>query len=395
MKKKFTYLLEVFWIFLKLGLTSFGGPIAHLGFFHDEFVVRRKWLDEHAYADLVALCQFLPGPASSQVGMALGFSRAGYLGAIAAWIGFTAPSATLLILFAFGISNLTGAIHLSYLHGLKIVAVAIVAHAIWGMSTKLCPDKTRASMAVGAAILASLTTSAILQIAIIAAGGILGIALLKTNEQLPHSPFSIEASRKTGAFLLTAFVAILIGLPLLANLNSNTTIRQFDSFYRAGSLVFGGGHVVLPLLKNEVVNAGWVSNESFMAGYGAAQAIPGPLFSFSAYLGAVSNVPPAGVMGALICLIAAFLPSFLLVLGVLPFWENLRKFDQMKFAMKGINATVVGLLLAAFYNPVWTSAIFTSKDFAIALGAFLLLMFWKAPSWLVVLLAALTSGLLS
>lgn len=250
-------------------------------------------------------------------------------------------------------------------------------------------------MAVVAAILASLMTSALAQIGIIAVGGILGITLLKNNDQLPHSPFSTKSSRKAGAFLLAVFLAILIGLPFLANLYNNIELKQFDSFYRAGSLVFGGGHVVLPLLKNEVVNSGWVSNESFMAGYGAAQAIPGPLFSFSAYLGAVSSVEPSGVLGALICLIAAFLPSFLLVLGVLPFWENLRKFDQMKFAMMGINATVVGLLLAAFYNPVWTSAIFTTKDFAIAIGAFLLLMFWKAPSWLVVILTAVTAGLLT
>lgn len=388
-------IFEVFWIFLKLGFTSFGGPIAHLGYFHDEFVLRRKWLDEHAYADLVALCQFLPGPASSQVGMALGFSRAGYFGAIAAWIGFTLPSAALLVLFAFGISSLTGTIHLSYLHGLKIVAVSIVAHAIWGMSTKICPDKIRATMAVVAAILASLMTSALAQIGIIAAGGAIGIALLKNNDQLPHSPFSTKSSRRAGTFLLAVFAVILIGLPLLVSLYNNVALKQFDSFYRAGSLVFGGGHVVLPLLKNEVVTSGWVSNESFMAGYGAAQAIPGPLFSFSAYLGAVSSVQPSGIIGALICLIAAFLPSFLLVLGVLPFWENLRKFDQMKFAMKGINATVVGLLLAAFYNPVWSSAIFTAKDFAIALGAFLLLMFWKAPSWLVVILTALATGLLT
>lgn len=388
-------LFEVLWIFLKLGFTSFGGPIAHLGYFHDEFVLRRKWLDEHAYADLVALCQFLPGPASSQFGMALGFSRAGYFGAIAAWIGFTLPSAALLVLFAFGISSLTGTIHLSYLHGLKIVAVSIVAHAIWGMSTKLCPDKIRATMAVVAAILASLMTSALAQIGIIVAGGAIGIALLKNNDQLPHSPFSTKSSRRAGTFLLAVFAVILIGLPLLASLYNNIALKQFGSFYRAGSLVFGGGHVVLPLLKNEVVTSGWVSNESFMAGYGAAQAIPGPLFSFSAYLGAVSSVQPSGIIGALICLIAAFLPSFLLVLGVLPFWENLRKFDQMKFAMKGINATVVGLLLAAFYNPVWTSAIFTAKDFAIAIGAFLLLMFWKAPSWLVVILTAVAAGLLT
>lgn len=388
-------LIEVFWIFLKLGITSFGGPIAHLGFFHDEFVVRRKWVNEHAYADLVALCQFLPGPASSQVGMALGFSRAGYLGALAAWIGFTIPSAVLLVLFAFGVSSLTDSIHLSYLHGLKIVAVAIVGQAIWGMITKLCPDKVRASIAVFAAILASLMTSAVSQIGIIAMGAALGIMLLKSRDSLPHSPFMTKSSRRVGTFLLALFVAILIGLPFVATFYNNASLKQFDSFYRAGSLVFGGGHVVLPLLKNEVVNSNMVSNESFMAGYGAAQAIPGPLFSFSAYLGAVSNALPSGIWGALICLVAVFLPSFLLILGVLPFWESLRKFDQMKFAMKGINATVVGLLLAAFYNPVWTSAILTTKDFAIAIGAFLLLALWKTPPWLVVILTSLTAGLLT
>lgn len=366
--------------------------MAHLGYFHDEFVSRRKWFDEHAYADLVALCQFLPGPASSQVGMAIGFSRAGYLGAIAAWIGFTMPSATILILFAYGVSNLTGTIHLSYLHGLKIVAVAIVAQAIWGMSIKLCPDKIRATMAVASAILASLMASALTQIAIIVAGGALGVFFLKPTEQLPHSPLSTPSSRTTGTVFLAIFLAILIGLPLLANLENNTTLKQVDSFYRAGALVFGGGHVILPLLKNEVVNSGWVTNESFMAGYGAAQAIPGPLFSLSAYLGAVSNVQPSGVLGAFICLVAAFLPSFLLVLGILPFWESLRKFSPIKSAMKGINAGVVGLLLAAFYNPVWTSAIFTATDFAMAMGAFLLLMFWKMPSWLVAILTTLISG---
>lgn len=387
-------IVEVFWIFLRLGLTSFGGPIAHLGYFHDEFVTKRKWINEHAYVDLVALCQFLPGPASSQVGIALGLSRAGYLGAIAAWIGFTLPSAIILVLFAFGISTLSGSIHQGYLHGLKIAAVAVVAQAIWAMSAKLCPDKIRASIAIAAAIVVSLIPSAFAQVGIIILGGILGVLLLKKGEHLPHVPITSKSSKTAGVGLLLVFFSLLLTLPILAGQTHNSAIKQFDSFFRAGSLVFGGGHVVLPLLKAEVVDTGRVTNEAFMAGYGAAQAIPGPLFTFSAYLGAISSDSSSGILGAALCLVAAFLPSYLLIVGVLPFWEDLRKHEKMKLAMKGINASVVGLLISAFYNPVWSSAIFNIRDFSLALGVFVLLVFWKAPSWLVVIICALLSGLI-
>ena len=389
------HLLEVFWIFLRLGLTSFGGPVAHLGYFHDEFVSRKKWINEHAYAELVALCQFLPGPASSQVGMAIGLSRAGYLGAIAAWIGFTLPSALLLILFAFGISQFSSVLNSGSLHGLKIAAVAIVAQAIWAMSIKLCTHKIRIGIAVGSAIFIALNPSSLAQITAIIIGGILGILFLRSHDQLPHIPISHKSSKRVGLGLLFIFLSLLIVLPIASKTTQNNTLKQFDSFYRAGSLVFGGGHVVLPLLKTEVVNTGRVSNEVFMAGYGAAQAIPGPLFAFTAYLGAVSNVTPSGLVGALLCLVAAFLPSYLLIVGILPYWENLRKYKNMQFAIQGINAVVVGLLFAAFYNPVWTSAIFSLRDFGVAASAFLLLIFWKVPSWLVVLLCALLGALFS
>jgi len=385
-------LFEVFTAFTKLGLTSFGGPIAHLSYFHDEFVKRRKWIDEHAYADLVALCQFLPGPASSQVGMAIGLSRAGYIGAVVAWIAFTLPSALILVLFGLGVSKF----HLdhSWLHGLKVVAVAVVAQAIWGMAVKLCPDKTRATIAVVAAAITAMTTSAIVQLFVILLGGVVGIVFLRKHQELPHVPMKSKVGHTAGGVLLFLFAALLIFLPIAASQSREQSIKLFDSFYRAGSLVFGGGHVVLPLLQAGVVPTGWVSNEMFMAGYGAAQAIPGPLFSLSAYLGAVSKVSPAGWLGAAICLIAAFLPSFLLIVGVLPFWEKIRRHSEMRYAMQGINAAVVGLLLSAFYSPVWTSAIFNPKDFALATICFLLLVFWAVPSWIVVLLSAVVGGMI-
>lgn len=385
-------LIEVLLVSLRLGLTSFGGPIAHLSYFHDEYVKRRKWIEEHSFADLVALCQFLPGPASSQVGIAIGLTRAGYLGAFFAWLGFTLPSAVLLVLFGLGISSrhIAG----SWLHGLKVVAVAVVAQAIWSMAVRLCPDKERASIAVIAAALVAVIPTAVVQLAVIALGAIVGLLFLrkKTNE-LPHAPIGSAGGRVSGAVCLALFFGILLILPPLARTSSIQELKLFDSFFRAGSLVFGGGHVVLPLLQAEVVTKGWVSKEMFMAGYGAAQAIPGPLFTFTAYLGAVSQVPPARWLGAVICLASAFLPSFLLVGGVLPFWEKLRRHPEMRYAMQGINAAVVGLLLSAFYNPVWTSAIFEPKDFALAAGCFLLLVFWKVPSWTVVIISALTAGL--
>lgn len=388
----FAHTAEVFLVFLRLGLTSFGGPIAHLGYFHDEFVTRRRWINEHAYADLVALCQFLPGPASSQVGIALGLSRAGYPGAIVAWLGFTLPSAVLLVLFAFGVSNFSDSIPAGALHGLKVAAVAVVAQAIWGMSTKLCPDKQRASVAVMAAVAAAVFPTALMQVLIIIAAGLYGFFYLRKSDQLFHSPFMTKVTKKSGAALLVLFFTVLIFSPLISQLTDNHSIKLFESFFRAGSLVFGGGHVVLPLLKNEVVNSGWVTNDIFLAGYGAAQAIPGPLFTFSAYLGAVSKTYPSEALGAALCLLAAFLPSFLIIIGVLPFWEHLRKYNTMKFAIHGINAAVVGLLVAAFYSPVWTSGILNVKNFSLFLVAFLLLVFWKKPSWLVVLMCALAGG---
>lgn len=386
-------ILEIFLIFLRLGLTSFGGPIAHLGYFQNEFVVRRKWFDEHQYTDIVALCQFLPGPASSQVGIAIGLSRAGVMGAIAAWAGFTLPSGLILLGFAFGITNFGGEISHGWLHGLKVVAVAIVAQAIWGMGIKLCPEKKRATIAVLAALGAVTFPFTVAQVAIILAGGGIGWLLLRDESSLPHEPIATPLTRKTGAVILTSFFLLLVLLPVLANQSGSQELKLFDSFFRAGSLVFGGGQVVLPLLKAEIVSRGWVTSDVFMAGYGAAQAIPGPLFTFSAYLGAVSKIPPAGWLGAIICLTSVFLPSFLLVLGVLPFWERLRRIKPIRFAMQGINAAVVGLLLAAFYNPVWTSAIFAPRDFGIAAICFLLLVFWKSPPWAVVGLGALAGGL--
>ncbi len=366
--------------------------MAHLGFFHGEFVTKRKWFDEHSYVDLVALCQFLPGPASSQVGIAVGLSRAGVFGAIAAWIGFTLPSAAIMVAFAFGISTYRDSINGGWLHGLKVVAVAIVAQALWGMGTKLCPDKKRASIAAMAAVGATVLPFAFGQIGVIILGAIIGILLIRETKELPHAPLRVSLGPVAGLISLVLFFGLLILLPFVASQTQAQGLKLFDSFFRAGSLVFGGGHVVLPLLKAEVVNPGWVSADAFMAGYGAAQAIPGPLFTFTAYLGAISKIEPAGVWGAVICLVGAFLPSFFLVFGVLPFWEKLRQFKKTREAMLGINAAVVGLLLAAFYNPVWTSAILSPKDFVLALVCFLLLAFWKMPSWAVVIFGALAGG---
>ncbi|MPZ38942.1 MAG: chromate efflux transporter [Rhizobiales bacterium] len=388
--------VEVFIAFLKLGLTSFGGPVAHLGYFHHEFVERRKWLDERAYADLVALCQFLPGPASSQVGMAIGLSRAGYLGALAAWTAFTLPSAVALVLFAYGLSafgNVTGA---GWLHGLKVAAVAVVALAVLGMARSLAPDRERASVAVAAAVLAISIPTAWGQVGAIVLGAIVGLTLMRSAPPADdHVPLTLSITRRQAVAALVIFLALLIGLPLLAGATTSQSIDLFDAFYRAGSLVFGGGHVVLPLLQAEVVPPGWVDNDTFLAGYGAAQAVPGPLFTFAAYLGAVMRSTPNGWVGATLCLVAVFLPSFLLVVGALPFWEALRRQVLAQSALRGINAAVVGLLLAALYHPVWTAGILTPADYALAVVAFLLLFMWQTPPWLVVLLCALGGSALS
>ena len=375
----------VFLIFLRLGLTSFGGPVAHLGYFRDEFVIRRKWLTENSYADLIALCQFLPGPASSQVGIAIGLSRAGYTGALAAWTGFTLPSAIVLILFALGISSYGDIVPLGVLHGLKVAAVAVVAQAVWGMGKNLCTDVARISIMALAACFVLLVPSALAQVSVIAIAAIIGLLWFKPEKVMAHDPLPITVRRRTGLVWLFLFFSLLIGLPLLTALYPSQTLSMVDTFFRAGSLVFGGGHVVLPLLQAEIVPAGWISNDTFLAGYGATQAVPGPLFTFAAFLGSSMNQAPSGWLGGMICLIAIFAPSFLLVMGALPFWESLRQNLRTRAALSGINAAVVGLLLAALYQPVWTSAIVEAKDFGLALVALIALMFWKFPAWLVVI----------
>jgi chromate transporter len=379
---------QVLAAFLRLGLTSFGGPVAHLGYFREAFVVRRKWLDERAYADLVALCQFLPGPASSQVGLGIGLTKAGLPGALAAWAGFTLPSALLLILFGYGVAALDEGVAGGWLHGLKVVAVAVVAQAVWGMARNLCPDARRASVAVAACLVVLAWRTPVAQVAVIVAGGLAGLALARPAADGEHVDLGMTVSRRWAVVCLVVFFALLAGLPALAVHFPAQGLALVDSFYRSGSLVFGGGHVVLPLLRSEVVPPGWVGNAAFMAGYGAAQAVPGPLFTFAAYLGTVMGPAPNGWAGAAICLVAVFVPSFLLVIGVLPFWDALRRVQAVRRALTGVNAAVVGLLLAALYNPVWTSAIFTAGDFGLALAAFALLELWKAPPWLVVVLCA-------
>ncbi len=381
--------LDVLLVFLRLGVTSFGGPIAHLGYFRAELVQRRKWLDEDSYADIVALCQFLPGPASSQVGMILGMTRAGLPGALAAWIGFTLPSALALVLFAYGVERLGDLSRVPWLHGLEIVAVAVVAQAVWGMARTLCPDKERATLAVAAALATLAVPSAAGQIGAILGGGLIGWRCLAATSTTSATPLALHISRKTAILCSILFVALLVGLPLAAAATGNHTIALISSFYRAGALVFGGGHVVLPLLQQAVIPQGWVSGDTFLAGYGAAQAVPGPLFTFAAFLGAVMESPPNGWIGGLVCLGAIFLPSFLVVVGLLPFWDALRRQRAVQSALKGINAAVVGILLAALYTPVWTSAIFAPADFGLGLVAFVLLVSWQAPPWLVVVGGAL------
>jgi chromate transporter len=381
--------LEVLRIFTKLGLTSFGGPVAHLGYFRAEFVERRKWLDEAHYVDIVALCQFLPGPASSQTGISLGMLRAGLLGGIAAWIGFSGPSALAMILFAYGVGRLGDIAQVPWLHGLKIVAVAVVAQAVWGMARNLCPDRERATVAVGAALLALAVPSAAGQIGAIVAGGLIGWRLFPATAVSEAAPLAVRIARPVAIGALVAFIVLLFGLPVLAAASGSHLAALVNSFYRSGALVFGGGHVVLPLLQQSVVPPGWVGNDAFLAGYGAAQAVPGPLFTFAAYLGTVMGPAPNGWVGGLICVAAIYLPSFLLLVGVLPFWDALRRRGGVRAALAGVNAAVVGLLLAALYKPVWTSAIFAPADFGLGVAAFLLLVMWRVPPWLVVILGAL------
>jgi chromate transporter len=381
--------LEVLLVFLRLGVTCFGGPIAHIGYLRDEFVVRRRWIDEQAYADLVGLCQFLPGPASSQVGFSIGLMHAGYRGGLAAWTGFTLPSAIVLVLFAYGAGELGGPAGIGLLHGLKLVAVAIVAQAVWGMASTLCPDRERASIALAAALIILFSTSSVSQIAAILLGGLAGLRLCRSGPPTTTGHITVPVSRTAGVVALAVFFLLLAGLPVLRGLANSQGIALFEAFYRSGALVFGGGHVVLPLLREAFVTPGWVSDNAFLAGYGAAQAVPGPLFTFAAYLGAVVSPSPHGLTGAALGLIGIFLPGVLILMGTLPFWETFRKRARAQAVMRGVNAAVVGLLGAALYNPVWTSAVQTSGDFGIALAGFVLLTVWRAPPLVVVIISAL------
>jgi chromate transporter len=378
---------EVFAAFLRLGLTSFGGPVAHLGYFRAEFVERRGWLAEAAYADLVALCQSLPGPASSQVGMSIGLLRAGLPGALAAWAGFTLPSAIAMVLFAYGLPLGQGAAAAGLLHGLQVAAVAVVAIAVLGMARTLAPDRPRASIAVGAAVLVLLVPAIWAQVGVIGLGGAIGFLLLREGKVPDHAALPGALSRRRGVWAIGLFLLLLAGLPILAARLDSHGLALFDAFYRAGSLVFGGGHVVLPLLQAAVVPPGWIGNDAFLSGYGAVQAVPGPLFTFSAFLGAAMHPSPNGWAGAAICLVAIFLPSLLLVAGVLPFWDRLRRLAAAQAGLRGVNAAVVGLLMAALYDPVWISAIRGPADLALAIVAFLLLYLWRLPPWLVVVLS--------
>ncbi len=387
---------DVFWTFLKLGLTSFGGPVAHLGYFRQAIVAKRGWLSEAAYAELVALCQFLPGPASSQVGIGIGLVRAGPLGALAAWTGFTMPSAILLVVFAFGLSTLEAAFGTGWMHGLKLAAVAVVAQAVWSMARNLTPDKERLSLALAITAFLLFWPSAWTQVAAMLIGALAGL-LLYGGRRRDYEASSLEVpfSRRAASLCLLVFFLLLGLLPLLAWLLPSQGLALVSAFYRAGSLIFGGGHVVLPLLEASVVGPGWVSQTDFLAGYGAAQAIPGPLVTFSAYLGTVMGPEPNGILGAVMALLAIFLPSFLLVFGALPFWQLLRQRPAAQAALMGINAAVVGLLLAALYDPVFTAGVLEPRDFAIAGVALLLLEGWRLPPWLVVLLSAVAGALLT
>ena len=381
---------EVFLVFLRLGCTSFGGPVAHIGYYRAELVAKRQWLTEATFADLVALCQFMPGPASSQTGMSIGLLRAGPLGMFAAWLGFTLPSAVAMTLFAYGVGEIGDLSHAGWLRGLKLVAVAVVAQAVWGMARSLAPDRARATVAVAACLMCLAVPSSLGQIAAIILGAVVGMTLLPSEPPGADKPVSMGIRIPTGVAvtLLVAFFVLLFGLPLLADATGGHSVRLVDAFYRAGSLVFGGGHVVLPLLQATVVEPGWVDQNLFLAGYGATQAMPGPIFTFAAFLGAVETPGPNGWIGALVATVSIFASSFLLVGGLLPFWDTLRHRTGVRAALRGVNAAVVGVLLAALFTPIWTGAVHTSTDFAIGLVAFLLLTLWSVPPWIVVVLGA-------
>ena len=386
---------ETFLIFLRLGCTSFGGPVAHIGYFRAEFVERRAWVSEGVFADLVALCQFMPGPASSQLGMSIGLLRAGPAGMLAAWLGFTLPSALAMLLFAYGVEALGDVSNAAWLKGLKLVAVAVVAQAVWGMARSLAPDRPRATLAVAAALVTLAVPSALGQIGAIVLGAVVGVSLLprpNSTNAADHVPLGLTLHRGVAVAALILFAALLFLLPPLAAASGNQALRLFEAFYRAGSLVFGGGHVVLPLLQAAVVPTGWVTNDAFLAGYGAAQAMPGPLFTFAAYLGAVMQPTPNGALGSLIAVVAIFAPSFLLATGLLPFWDTLRRRQAMQAMLRGVNAAVVGVLLAALYTPVWTAGVHTPAGFGLGLAAFLALTLWSITPWIVVVAGALVAA---
>lgn len=385
-------LLEVLQGFLALGFTAFGGPNAHLGFFQRELVERRRWIDAPSYAELVALCQFLPGPASSQVGIALGTYRAGLLGGVTAWLAFTLPSALAMIAFAYGIGQL-GVGEAGWIKGLKAAAVAVVANAAWQMGVQLAPDRGRRVLLCVAAVVAALWRDAAAQVGIIAVAGVVGLLTFRPAPQMKALAVSSPLSRRFGLVCLALFFLLLVGLPVARAAMASPWLAQFESFYRVGSLVFGGGHVVLPLIEMEVVGSGWVSRDEFLAGYGAVQAVPGPLFTFAAYLGAVMREGGGGLIGGLWTLVAVFVPSFLLIFGALPFWDGLRARPRVGAALMGVNAAVVGLVVAALHDPMWVTAVHGSVDFAVVVGAFCTLVFLRWPAWLVVVSAGLAGAL--
>ncbi|WP_045517579.1 chromate efflux transporter [Neobacillus niacini] len=389
-QNKLALLIEILVVSTKLGLTSFGGPIAHLGYFHEEYVRKRKWLDEQGYANLVALCQFLPGPASSQVGIGIGVLRGGLLGGVLAFIGFTLPSVIALILFALLLQGMDIE-KAGWIHGLKIVAVAVVAHAISGMASKLTPDLSRKSISLFALISTLLWQTAYTQVSVILISAAAGYFIYKEQKEDFPTEIQFSISRKFAFICLGLFFGLLIVLPIVRELTNLSWVAMFDSFYRSGSLVFGGGHVVLPLLEREFVPGGWLSKEAFLAGYGAAQAVPGPLFTFAAYIGAVVD----GWAGGLLATFAIFLPAFLLILGTLPFWESLSRNPKIKGALMGVNAAVVGILISAFYDPIWTSSIMAPIDFAFAALLFSMLAYWKLPPWVIVVTGIIGGYLLS
>ncbi|WP_322053023.1 chromate efflux transporter [Paraburkholderia bannensis] len=391
---------EVFGVFLKLGLTCFGGPIAHIGYFRREVVEQRRWLDEETYSDLVALCQFLPGPASSQVGFSLGLLRAGWLGGLAAWCGFTVPSVLLLLSFAAIAPDLHGAAGEGFIHGLKLVAVAVVAQAVFDMARRLCPDRRRTAIALAAVAILGILTAVYAQLVVICLGAVLGLALcrpaatLSASGQVQRHAGELRVSRLTGALALALFCALLFGIPVMERLfEAGNAIHAFEAFYRSGALVFGGGHVILPLLQQATVATGWVSPNAFLAGYGAAQAIPGPMSTFAAYLGWVMAPTPNHWAGAALATVGIFLPGLLLVVAALPYWHALRRHPSMGAVLSGVNAVVVGLLASALYSPVWTSAVMSRIDFAIAVIGFFMLTRWKMPPLAVVVFCALAGML--